>query len=50
MVLDKSLASRLAAHTSWRHSPKINLKIDNVFLQKVNCAKYLGIFIDSNLS
>jgi len=29
---------------------KINFKIDNVILQKVNCTKYLGIFIDSNLS
>jgi len=29
---------------------KINLKIDNVILQKVDCTKYLGIFIDSNLS
>jgi len=28
---------------------KINLKIDNVILQKINCTKYLGIFIDSNL-
>jgi len=29
---------------------KINLKIDNVILQKVDCTKYLGVFINSNLS
>ena len=29
---------------------KINLKIDNVILQKVDCTQYLGVFIDSNLS